>query len=133
MAEAGDLGFCGNPFNHPAHNIEGTDGYCAGVGRQEVKDVIVEKYEPEKVETMAEDGTEYSKVTILIEDKKGVTIIHAPKASFPYASAKTEEHIPLDRNSKHFYPTIDKVDFTFRPHENEEGAPVSIERKVNGG
>lgn len=123
--------FCGNPFNHDAHSQERPDAtsfWCDGVGRVEVKEEIVEKYDPS---TMAEDGTEYSKVTIMIEDSKGVTIITAPRSSFPRASVAVQNHIPLDKSSENFYPNVDQVKFEFNPHKFGDEPGLKIERVVS--
>lgn len=125
--------FCGNPRNHAAHQTEFSNRdnfWCEGVGREEVKDEIVEKYDPS---TMAEDGTEYSKVTIMIEDKQGVTIITAPRSSFPHALAKVQEHIPLDKPSTNFYPDVEQVEFHFKPHKFGDEPAVKIERVTDNG
>lgn len=130
-----DPGFCGNPFNHPPHQDSNGYGFtwCDGVNRVEVTDTIVEKYD-RVTSNMAEDGTEYSKVTILIEDKKGnVTIIHAGKASSPNASVESESYLPLDKAFVEFYPKIEKIDFSFKPHTTDEFPAITIERKLNDG
>ena len=127
------MGFCGNFKNHPPHVVEqpsGRSAYCEGVNREEVKEEIVEKYDPA---IQAEDGTAYSKVTIMIEDEKGVTIISSPRASFPHASAKVQEHIPLDVPSENFYPDVEFIEFQFKPHKFGDEPAVKIERVVNDG
>ena len=125
--------FCGNPKNHPAHQTEFSNRdnfWCEGVDRVEVKDEIVEKYDPK---VQAEDGTEYSKVTIIIEDKQGASIISIPRASFPHAAAKTREHIPLDKPSENFYPDVEMIEFYCKPHKFGNDPAVKIERVVNDG
>lgn len=137
MAEIGDLGFCGNPFNHSAHDILGDDnepiGYCAGVGRQEVTDTIVEKYSPEL--SMAEDGTSYVKVTVFVEDlKTGDTdIITCERASRPMTEVKAEEYVPMHYVTRNFTPKIEKVSFSFRPEPLEDGVAFTIEKKDKDG
>lgn len=124
--------FCGNPFNHDAHDYG--DGppfvFCEGVDREVVSEVIVEKYEPHK---QAEDGTEYSKVTILIEDSKGVTIVSSERVSLPHASAKVSEHIPLDKSSANFFPEVESVEFRFNTHKFGDESGIKIRRVVYDG
>lgn len=125
--------FCGNPRNHAAHQTEFSNRdnfWCEGVDRVEVKDEIIEKYDPK---VQAEDGTEYSKVTIIIEDKQGASIISIPRASFPHAAAKTREHIPLDKPSENFYPDVEMIEFYCKPHKFGDDPAVKIERVVNDG
>lgn len=124
--------FCGNPFNHEAHEKNGMQ--CDGVGRVEVKDeVVVEKYEPKLASDMAEDGTEYSKVTILIEDIKtgDVTILHAEKASLPRTEVKSRSYLPLDQDMIFTGAEIDFLRFEFRPHVEDHHPAFTIERKKN--
>lgn len=123
--------FCGNPFNHDSHFVEDKATWCDGVGRVAVEDaVVVEKFVPElEGSDMAEDGTEYHKVTILIEHKNGdVVIVTAPKASYPRAEASVNPYIPLDKSSVEYYPEIEKVNFVFQPHTTDEGPAITIEK-----
>lgn len=110
----GDLGFCGNPFNHPEHNIEGTDGWCAGVGRVEVSDTIVEKYDPI---TTAQDGTEYVKIKIFVEHPNGDTeVLLCERASRPMVETKTQEYVPWHNMTRNWSPRIETVEFSFAPN-----------------
>lgn len=96
-----------------------------------VSDTVVEKYEPDLSE--AEDGTEYSKVTIIIEDSKGTTTITAGKASFLNAEVKSESYLPMDKAFSEFYPEVTQIDFRFRPHTTDEFPAIIIERNLHNG
>lgn len=129
--------FCGDPTTHGPHEFPATVSGrpemlpCGGVNREAVSETVVEKYVPDTSDIEAEDATEYKKITILIEDKLGVTIIHAGKASTETGKVTSKPYLPLDKAYLEFYPEIERVDFSFTPHTTDEFPAITIERKLN--
>lgn len=126
--------FCGNPFNHPPHEDE--DVKCEGVGREEQSETVVERYTPD-LETgsdMAEDGTQYQKITILIEDKKTghTTIVEVPEGSYPMFLPRYVEHIDLEKDTPMPDPRIEVIRFEFQARATDEAPAFKITRMTDG-
>lgn len=119
--------FCGNPFNHEPHEKNGIK--CEGVNRQEVKEEIVEKFVTQMSE-MAEDGTEYYQITILVENLKtgDTTIINAPKASRHMLEVEHQKYVALEYVDRDFTPQIERAIFQFAPYQDGEKPAFTVER-----
>lgn len=122
--------FCGNPFNHPEH--ETTEGLCGGVHREEIKETIVEKYDPI---TTAQDGTPYVKIKIFVEHPNGDTdILVCERASRQMLELKTQEYLPWHNMTKNWSPSIESVEFSFQPNPlDEENVAFTLELKDKDG
>ena len=123
--------FCGNPFNHEGHEFtrpgDETVRVCEGVGRVEVKEEIVEKYDPN---TQAADGTAYSKITIFVEHQDGTSeVLTAEKASAQMLEVEHEKYVAMDVVAKNFDPEIRRAIFSFTPKKDiETGVAFTIQR-----
>lgn len=120
-------GFCGNPFNHVPHDN------CAGVFREEVKETIVEKYDPI---TTAQDGTPYVKIKIFVEHPNGDTdILTCDRASRQMVETKTQEYVPWHNMTRNWTPRIETVEFSFSPNplDEENGVAFTLELKDKDG
>lgn len=104
--------FCGSPIDHDAH--EGPKGFCQGVQRQyKTDEVIIEKYEPTE---MAEDGTAYSSVLIIIEDKDGnINTFRSDRVRQPYISVDYQRELNMDHARWDATPVVESVTLTFEP------------------
>jgi len=127
--------FCGNPFNHDAHSKDRADGssfWCDGVGRVEVAEEIVEKYDPT---VQAADGTHYAKVTIIVEHAdKSTDIIEFEKASAEMLELETERYVAIEYVTKDFNPAIRRAIFSFTPAKDlETGVFFTVKRMDKDG
>lgn len=128
--------FCGNPYNHAPHTKELPNGksfWCEGVQREEVKETIVEKFTPDVSGT--EDGTQYQKITIIIEEANGdSTIIHAPKSSQTELLIERESFVSLEMTRDgDFKQAVKKATFNFLPNKDGSGKLITIEKVDNNG
>lgn len=128
------MGFCGNPNNHKSHTVEHPSGksyFCEGVDREEVKEEIVEKYDPTE---QAMDGTPYVKVKIFVEHPDGTTeIILCDKASMQMLEVEHQKYVAIEHATRDFNPRIERAIFSFTPFQPEEGPAFTIERKTPDG